>query len=320
MVGDPFPEAWWPIALRLAAVFAGGAVLVVAADLITGRRRASECGGTDAGARSSLWSRFGVSAAIAAVLLAAVGWGAGAFGLAMAVAVAQAVRELARAVRRTVPFRTAVLALAGGAIAAATGFWSVTGGLAAALGAIVTLRLAGLPRGREREVLRAMALDAAVVFYIAAPIAALVALRHAPNGFGLVVWTIVVVGLADVAAMFGGLLAGRTPVFTRISPAKTAEGLAAGFLGAIGGAALVRLSLPDVPTLAYYGATLAVAAAGIAGDLAASAVKRRVGIKDFGAALPGHGGVMDRLDSLILAAPVAVVCALTLLAAGNKPA
>jgi phosphatidate cytidylyltransferase len=261
-----------------------------------------------------------MSAAIAAVLLATVGWGAGAFGLAMAVAAAQAIRELARATRKTVPFRTAALALAGGAIVAATGFWQATGGVAAAVAAIVVLRLAGLPRGRERQVLRAMALDAALVFYIAAPIAALVALRHAPNGFGLVVWTIVVVGLADVAAMFGGLLAGRTPVFTRISPAKTAEGLAAGFLGAIGGAALVRLSLPDVPTLAYYGATLAVAAAGIAGDLAASAVKRRVGIKDFGAALPGHGGVMDRLDSLILAAPVAVVCALTLLAAGNKPA
>lgn len=315
MLDAAFPDTWWPIANRLALVFAGGAALVVVTNLIAGRRRASERDRANARARGSLWPRFGVWAAITAVLLATLGWGAGAFGVVMAVATAQAVREVARAVRHTVPYRTWALALAGGAIVAATGFWQANGGLATAVAAIVILRLAGLPRGRAREVVRAMALDAAVVAYVAAPIALLVGLRQTPDGFALVVWTIVVVGLADVAAMFGGLLAGRTPLFASISPSKTVEGLAAAVVGALGGAALVRVALPDVPVLAYYGATLLVAAAGIVGDLGASALKRRAGIKDFGSALPGHGGVMDRLDSLIVAAPVAVACALVLFAA-----
>lgn len=297
-------------------MFAGGAALVVATNLFAGRRGASERDGASARARSSLWPRFGVWVAIAAVLLAAIGWGTSAFGVVMAIATTQAIREVARAVRHTVPYRTWALALAGGAIVAATGFWQATGGLAAAVAAIVVLRLAGLPRGRTGDVIRAMAFDAAVVAYIAVPIALLVGLRGTPDGFALVVWTIVVVGLADVAAMFGGLLAGgRAPVFAAISPSKTVEGVAAALVGALGAAALVRVALPDVPVAAYYGAALAVAVAGIAGDLGASALKRRAGIKDFGTALPGHGGVMDRLDSLIAAAPVAVACALVLFAA-----
>ncbi len=315
---ETLPDAWWPLATRLVLVFAGGAALVVATNLIAGRRRASERDRSNAGARSSLWPRFGVWASITAVLLAAIGFGAGAFGLVMAITTAQAIREVAGAVRHTVPYRTWALALAGGAIVAATGFWQTTGGLAAAVAAVVVLRLAGLPRGRTRDVILAMALDAAVVAYIAVPIALLVDLRAAPDGFALVIWAIVVVGLSDVAAMFGGLLAGWTPVFATISPSKTVEGFAAAVVGALGAAALVRVALPDVPDVASYGATLAVAAAGIVGDLGASAMKRRAGIKDFGTALAGHGGVMDRLDSLIVAAPVAVACVLVLFAARSS--
>lgn len=115
---------------------------------------------------------------------------------------------------------------------------------------------------------------------------------------------------ADIAAYFVGSTLGRRRIAPRISPGKTWEGTLAGF-----GAAAVVALLIAVSAGLRTGPTLLVAAlvgpVGFAGDLVESAIKRAAGAKDSGTLLPGHGGVLDRIDSLIFVAPaVAFVLAI----------
>jgi phosphatidate cytidylyltransferase len=114
-----------------------------------------------------------------------------------------------------------------------------------------------------------------------------------------------VIMVADSAAYFAGRALGRHKMSPSISPGKTWEGAAAGLLGGVLAALAVRaLALPALPAAhaAALGAT--VAAAGMAGDLAESLLKRWAGVKDSGQLFPGHGGMLDRLDSLLFGAPV----------------
>jgi phosphatidate cytidylyltransferase len=125
---------------------------------------------------------------------------------------------------------------------------------------------------------------------------------------GLVVLTVIV---SDTAAYFVGSAIGRHGFFPWISPHKTLEGALAGaaaaiLLGAFAGAPLVGLT---AATGAGMGALIAVAAMG--GDLVESAFKREAGVKDSSNLIPGHGGLLDRADSLVLVGPV-VYCFLKL--------
>jgi phosphatidate cytidylyltransferase len=89
----------------------------------------------------------------------------------------------------------------------------------------------------------------------------------------------------------------------RLSPHKTVEGLIGGIVMAAAIAALLRFLLPSTTLAHVIVLGLVTAAGAVAGDLAFSALKRHAGLKDFSTALPGHGGVLDRFDSLVLAAP-----------------
>jgi phosphatidate cytidylyltransferase len=121
------------------------------------------------------------------------------------------------------------------------------------------------------------------------------------------VMLITVIGAAavgDTAAYLVGSRLGRRPVAPSVSPNKTWEGLVGGLVGASAFAALV---LPlDGSSGALRGAVVGavVGFAGFLGDLVASMVKRDLGVKDLGRLLPGHGGVLDRVDALLLALPV----------------
>jgi phosphatidate cytidylyltransferase len=110
---------------------------------------------------------------------------------------------------------------------------------------------------------------------------------------------------ADSMALFVGSAIGRHKLAPRISPGKTWEGLAGGVAGGILGALVVRhFGLQWIPlTQAVVLAALVVLAGGV-GDLAESLLKRWAGVKDSGAIFPGHGGMLDRLDSLLFGAPV----------------
>jgi phosphatidate cytidylyltransferase len=124
------------------------------------------------------------------------------------------------------------------------------------------------------------------------------------HGLELLLWTLLVTWSTDIGAYFAGRRFGRRKLAPAISPGKTIEGLYGGIAAAtlIGGAWALANGL-GMPLL-LLAPVFAVAAQG--GDLFESGMKRRAGVKDSGAWLPGHGGVLDRLDGLV---PVAVVTA-----------
>lgn len=119
----------------------------------------------------------------------------------------------------------------------------------------------------------------------------------------LLLYLALVVQLSDVLQYVWGKLIGRHPIVPRLSPKKTWEGL----LGGAGSAALAGMGLwwmtPFTP-LQSFGMSSAIVAAGFFGGLAMSAVKRDAGVKDWSHLIPGHGGMLDRIDSLCFAAPV----------------
>jgi phosphatidate cytidylyltransferase len=128
-------------------------------------------------------------------------------------------------------------------------------------------------------------------------------------GQSLLIAVLVVAKGCDLAAYCGGRLWGRRRVFPQLSPGKTLAGVVAGLSGAMGLALLLRLPLCGVLTAFSWPATLlfglAVGFAGMMGDLSASLLKRSAGAKDAGISVPGYGGVLDVMDSLTVAGPVA---------------
>jgi len=123
-----------------------------------------------------------------------------------------------------------------------------------------------------------------------------------PNGRLLLLYLIVLIAAADVGAYFGGRALGRHKLAPHVSPGKTWEGFAAGMLcaAAVGAAGS---QLFDVAFWPWLFLCVLVALVSVVGDLTESMFKRHVGLKDSGSLLPGHGGVLDRLDSVTAAAP-----------------
>jgi phosphatidate cytidylyltransferase len=118
-----------------------------------------------------------------------------------------------------------------------------------------------------------------------------------------------VVALFDGFSQVAGQLAGRHPLARRISPTKTIEGTVGGALASALGAWVLSGAAHLAP-LRAVGLTLVIIPAALFGDLSASWIKRSTGVKDFGELLPGHGGVLDRFDSFLVAAPMSLIALL----------
>ncbi len=134
-------------------------------------------------------------------------------------------------------------------------------------------------------------------------------LHHEPSGPWWILLLLLIIWAADVFAYFSGRAFGKRKLAPRISPGKTWAGFYGGLLGAVivavlGGRYLPGLDAAMAP-MAFLGALTAIASVG--GDLFISLHKRTVGIKDSGKIFPGHGGVLDRLDSLLAGAPFFVL-------------
>jgi phosphatidate cytidylyltransferase len=143
--------------------------------------------------------------------------------------------------------------------------------------------------------------------YVAPAVAAVVSLRLR-FGFGWVLMAFVVAWANDTAAYFAGRFLGRTRMFPRVSPKKTWEGFAGGLLGSVAGALAMRALDPagDLAPLSPGGAAalgLGAAVLGPLGDLTESMLKRAAGVKDASRIIPGHGGLLDRIDALLFVAP-----------------
>jgi len=143
------------------------------------------------------------------------------------------------------------------------------------------------------------------LLYLGLPIGALVAVR-ASAGREAVVLLLATIMISDTAQYYGGRWLGRTPLAPAISPKKTVEGA---LFGLAAGVALMMtlavvtpaLDQSTVPQRALLG--VALVGLGIAGDLFESQLKRGAGVKDASVLIPGHGGMLDRIDSLLFAAP-----------------
>lgn len=144
--------------------------------------------------------------------------------------------------------------------------------------------------------------------YGAGGLTALSALRQMPDGGWWVIASLVITWGNDTAAYFAGRLFGRHKLYPEVSPNKTWEGFAGGFVGAIGFLFIEKtfffnaLTVADCITLGALGSIF-----GPAGDLCESMLKRAYGVKDSGKIIPGHGGMLDRIDALIFNAPMVLL-------------
>ena len=140
--------------------------------------------------------------------------------------------------------------------------------------------------------------------YLGLPLGSLVAV-HAMSGRVAVLLLIATVAVSDSAQYYAGCMFGRTPLAPRHSPKKTREGAVGGLVAApLFLAAAGRVWMPDVSAALLVAVGAGLVVAGIAGDLFESMLKRAADLKDSGAMIPGHGGVLDRIDALLFAAPV----------------
>lgn len=110
--------------------------------------------------------------------------------------------------------------------------------------------------------------------------------------------------VSDSYSQLWGKLIGRHKLCPRISPGKTREGLIGGWASVLSAALLLRFLIPHSGILEIFIYAMIIALSANAGDLLFSFIKRRLAIKDFSGIIPGHGGILDRFDSLIIAAPV----------------
>ena len=247
-----------------------------------------------------------VGIALAVVFLGSLWWRREAFTLVVVVLVALAGVEIGR-VLRGAGRRVHTDVLVAGSVA-----WLVATHVAGVdgqrLGVVVLLIAAVVRSLAERERVDATATIATTVLmgtWTAGLASFAILLLDRPGGRVAVVAVILGAALSDVGAYAVGSLAGRHRIAPSVSPNKTWEGLIGGLV-VTGVAGAVALPLLDPAWTAVTGASVAVVAglAGFVGDLAESMLKRDIGVKDFGSVLPGHGGVLDRVDGILFALPV----------------
>ena len=139
--------------------------------------------------------------------------------------------------------------------------------------------------------------------YVGGTLSAVALVRSFDPTGAWVLLTMVLAWGSDTAAYFVGRKYGNTKLAPRISPKKTIEGSAGGLAAAVVGALIMSFFLPGMKALDAIALGVLAGAAGQAGDLMMSVLKRSSGVKDSGGILPGHGGILDRVDALAFTAP-----------------
>ncbi|MCE1235695.1 MAG: phosphatidate cytidylyltransferase [Hyphomicrobiales bacterium] len=258
--------------------------------------------------------RIASAVVIGPVALAVTGYGGPAFSALCVLCAAIMASEWATIVvgRTWGAARLAVIALVAGAVVVGLGP-ALAGGmpvkvvlvaaplLAAAIVAGLEARRAGRP---ETSVWAGVG-----PIYAALPSLALGVIRAAPDGVWLVLFLFAVVWSTDIAAFFTGRAIGGPKLWPAVSPKKTWSGAIGGLLAAAL-AGIVVAHFAGAPRLApVFAVGMALSIASQAGDLFESSLKRRFGVKDSGWIIPGHGGLLDRVDGLVAAAAAAAVVA-----------
>jgi phosphatidate cytidylyltransferase len=170
--------------------------------------------------------------------------------------------------------------------------------------AIALILLVPILRNRARGELQRMSLGIVGFVYIGWMFGHLGFLANAANAYGYVIYVVFATELNDIAAFTFGRLLGRHPLRSEISPKKTWEGALGALAVSMTLPWLLRFSFPDFGPWQLILTGLIVGIGGQLGDLSISVIKRDIGTKDMGALIPGHGGILDRIDSLIYVAPL----------------
>ncbi len=247
---------------------------------------------------------------LAPAVLALVVWGVWPFALLAAVAVVLLAMEWRHLMAARIDPKTGDLAgIAAGGFALLVLALAALGRHEAAL--LATLGGAAIA-GLVAQLISASAFWTGLgVLYLSIPMLAMVWLRAAPEvGLAIVLWLLLVVWATDVTAYFVGRKIGGKRLAPSISPGKTWSGLFGGMAGAALIGAVVALMIGPFRLLPSIGLAACLAGVAQVGDLAESALKRQAGVKDSGGLIPGHGGLFDRLDGLLFAAPVLALVAL----------
>jgi phosphatidate cytidylyltransferase len=272
----------------------------------------TEAGAPPPRAAAQRWADLGQRVASAAILaplaLVCLWFGGIAFALLIAVgAIGMALEWVRLCAER--PGRPPALALAAGILAAMTA--TVAGLPLAALLALFVAATLGLCLARAAG---RSGLIAAGVPYIGLAAVALLWLRDDPAaGRADLIFLVLVVWSSDIGAYLVGRWIGGPRLAPRISPGKTWSGAAGGLIGGcLCGLAVAHLFVAPsaAPHVIAVAALLGIVAQ--AGDLLESQMKRHFGVKDSGRTIPGHGGLLDRMDGLLTAGPVAALLALSL--------
>jgi phosphatidate cytidylyltransferase len=230
----------------------------------------------------------------------------------VALAVGVAIWELVRAIRSTGANPPLVPLIAGGGLMTGLAWWgqadALTFGLIVTVVAAMVWRLADGADGYGRDVAAATLVAVYVPFLIG-----FAALLASPEDGDLrVLVTLGGVVLADTGGFIAGVLFGRHPMAPHVSPNKSWEGLVGSLVATGVGGAVLLFFLFDLPVWSGAVFGVAVAAAAVLGDLGESMIKRDLRVKDMSNILPGHGGLMDRLDSIVFAVPTAYALFLVL--------
>ena len=222
----------------------------------------------------------------------------------VAVAVGLALWELSRAFgAREIALPVAPIA-AGGAAMLALAYWSGEQAALAAFVVTVVVLLAWRLRGGAAGYVRDLTAGLFALCYLPLLAVFIPLMLARPDGSRRTLIFVALAVCSDVGGYFAGILLGRHPMAPAISPNKTWEGFAGSVLaGVAGGAVLLTTLLHGHVWQGIILGAAAVAAATL-GDLAESMIKRDLDIKDMGSVLPGHGGVLDRADSLLVVSPV----------------
>jgi len=249
-----------------------------------------------------------------AILLPGIVWGAPwVTDIIVTLALAVAVQEFTR---MAIPERVNLgYAVFGGGVAlvhAANLFWPEMLTAALSVSAVVALITGLLAVPDTNRGARAGAWMVMGLVYLPILFGMLSAVRRMEDGVAWIFVCLALAWAADTGAYFAGRAFGKTPLFPRVSPKKTWE-------GAVGGAIAVVLVVGIIKVVALphmgWGHVIALGLigdfAGVVGDLVESAFKRASDVKDSGNILPGHGGILDRVDSLLFTAPVTYVYATT---------
>ncbi|GAA1898690.1 hypothetical protein GCM10009716_05670 [Streptomyces sodiiphilus] len=279
-------------------------------------RRAEGPGRKRAG--RDLPAAIGVGLGLGTVILASLFVHKPVFVVVIAAAVVVGLWELTSRLAERSQLRVPLVPLAaGGAATVVAGYLSGADGALIALGATILAMLVWRMTQRPENYLRDVTAGVFVAFYVPFLATFVALMLTAGDGPQRVLTFLLLTVISDTGAYAVGWRFGKHKLAPRISPGKTREGTAGAVVSAMAAGALCMELLIDGGQW-WQGLVLglAVAVSATVGDLGESMIKRDLGIKDMGTLLPGHGGIMDRLDSILPTAPVAYLLFLAFVGAG----